>query len=1119
MSGSEGCGPDSGDDKEYPWGPDSPQKGEGVGVLSSQELPAWMTKCEQPDCEHWMAANKGQALPSTHYHCIHHACFSRGPEGTKPHFTCAKAYDALRHCHSHVRRARKRQLDIHSLWDRVQANTGLLNRVVQPNMQTVFRRGLSGQGAGTGAANFWRERLLIGKTEDTGTMLAGAIERFGTLPATTVLPRSVPFRVEPTEHPLPGHTIRFHKSAEGELWFGVCIGGFERTTVLGETGWACMVHWLEESHRGIWNGQPAVFYQTTGDTQKQLLESMEDWGSLLARDAKTGLLVLHTNMDDETGASASELKETLGGPCIADRSSTMTTEDLAMFAGLFPMKTEVCVDLAGFPCMPESCGPGQSDCIWGSTRQGSTKHIPLVTRDGPVFLRPLRYHCTAHGRIVRAGETQSPNRRTDPDYHRLGNMMYETDYLLELQAGYVDTLNVAQCRRRILDRWLTAKFSHVHALSRQQAVLGLRSRELRNACRLLLALEGYVPSVQSLTSLHLVLYRALVEPHITGYDRAVAAFDGQLVRIDGTFRFASSVHVNVPGTFKGERKRNYKKVATAVLVAVGLEGLCLCTPELVPAEDARSTTRVVQSILEARRSVLGSLSAPAAFVTDSIRQHQSALRVALNTVYPEHAIATAGKGDNADVLMLQDIAHREWAFTRKAAPKRHPDYNAYVGCIRDIFHQLREPHDDAVHGPQALSDKERDWKRDARGNGEGTGGLAGSLQRSILEGEHANASDDHITKETLRMLGNAATTALASLLGTYIPRRVLRNAARRMNMTLAEVDDLFPDHGYADGTDFLVHLKGVNEFFSTVRAPSNVVGSTAVVSSLARTRAGVNTVANDGRPKTETWDAIGDSQLAQEAIRGCEDKVTLDGLLGHRFIEGINTEEAIVEAFNRQMNANTRMGCIGYDVAKMRLSYHRLKWDSAAIQRILYGDKSRKRRPNAQVMAVWNTARTMLSQKRGPIFFKNKRLSEVERTTPAHLLAMGYRLRSAGSQWSDEDVKIFFEAATQVNRTPEVLGTYRNVYDWMAVSIFKGAKSQTQVREFAETLYGRRKRKRKFYELGPEYAPAPTNTTNDNENKNSGDDDMEPEGVDQAGEPLEEVDEWEQFREEDQYFA
>ena len=41
-------------------------------------------------------------------------------------------------------------------------------------------------------------------------------------------------------------------------------------------------------------------------------------------------------------------------------------------------------------------------------------------------------------------------------------------------------------------------------------------------------------------------------------------------------------------------------------------------------------------------------------------------------------------------------------------------------------------------------------------------------------------------------------------------------------------------------------------------------------------------------------------------------------------------------------------GTIGYDVAVMRLSYMRLKWDSSALDRIMYGDISRKRRGHTQ---------------------------------------------------------------------------------------------------------------------------------------------------------------------------
>jgi len=118
-----------------------------------------------------------------------------------------------------------------------------------------------------------------------------------------------------------------------------------------------------------------------------------------------------------------------------------------------------------------------------------------------------------------------------------------------------------------------------------------------------------------------------------------------------------------PTVSKGQENKNtriYKRVAGAVLVAVGLEGLCLHNPQLVPAENNESIAAYVTSILMGRRAVLGSLSAPAGFVTDSIRKHRKVLSECFNSVYPEVEAASRSTAEGSQsVLMLQDIAHRE----------------------------------------------------------------------------------------------------------------------------------------------------------------------------------------------------------------------------------------------------------------------------------------------------------------------------------------------------------------------------------------------------------------------------------------------------------------------------
>ena len=457
----------------------------------------------------------------------------------------------------------------------------------------------------------------------------------------------------------------------------------------------------------------------------------------------------------------------------------------------------------------------------------------------------------------------------------------------------------------------------------------------------------------------------------------------------------------------------------------------------------------------------------------------------LDTVFDQ-----GGQWRHEAVLMLQDIVHRQWAFTRKAAARKHPDYNLYVACIADVFNQLRKPFNESVHGAQALSDKERDWRRHI-GTDQTT--VYRSIRTSILRGEDAVAVNDRSTCTAFRMLGNASMTTLEGAVGVYIPRRVLRTTARRMNLTLEEVDKLFPDHGYADGTDFLQHLRGCNAYFTEVRSPAAAVGDLHAVAVLGEyqgprkprgvgsqvRRVHANTRLSDALAEEEhppTWEPIGANPLIEEGIRGCEDPVTLHGLMGHQLVTGLNTEEAIVEAVNRHMNVSTHQGCIGYDVATMRLHYLRLKWDSAAMQRIMYGDRSRRRRATTQAVAVWNMARAMLSND-GKGLAQCRRLSPISRTSPSDLLAMGYRLRQTSSEWADEDVKTFFDACVQVRRCPEIVQKNRTVHEWMARGPFKGRKSTAQIKEFAEVMYGHRKRKRRYH-VQPGGPQAPTSVRN-----------------------------------------
>ena len=716
---------------------------------SKLSLPTWIVACSDVDCPHWAARHPEEQPGDRHFHCEKSDCFSRGLDGLGPKFVCSKPYDAGRHAEAHVRQRRLRMKHTQELWDYVTSASGVFQQRKNTKNMTQFRRRLD-QGSGQracGSAHTWKDRLLLGKQGEKGTMLSTVVERCGLLPPVGL--RAARVKHHPsTSLPVPGSIVRFNKSEEGEVWYGVCCSSFETVEVYGEVGLGCTVKWLEESHKGQHRGREATFYEAVGRVQPQLFETMQTWGDLLVHDTETGMFMLYS----DPAVMEAELRSYVGSGNDVDWSrwnsdsapsaakEGMSEEERIVFEGVFRTRAQYLVDDNGREVEPTSCSPGAAGCRWGKKKTKNFKKCPLVTKHGPIFLRPVQYYCSKHNKYILAGECKQAQ-HTNVECLRIGYTMYDSGYVPELQAGYVDTLNMQSCRRRILDGWLTSAMEHLKKVKKLQVTMGLSSSKLQAACTCLLALPEFVPSVQTLTNLQLLLFQQLVQPRIPAYDLAVAAFDGQFIRVDGTFKIAANVRVHDPIDVS---KRVYRKVGTAVLVAVGLEGLVLTTPTLVPGENRKAIADVVGRVLRCRRTVLGSLSAPSGFVSDCIRQTQAVFWDVTQKVYPEFAMSNTavfgrtGTWKQEAMLMLQDIAHREWAFTRKAASKKHPDYHMYKACIKDVFHQLRVPHDYSLHGPQMLSDLERDWHvlTDSWHD------VGGAIRTAVLDGANATAEDD-----------------------------------------------------------------------------------------------------------------------------------------------------------------------------------------------------------------------------------------------------------------------------------------------------------------------------------------------------------------------------------------
>ena len=700
----------------------------------------------------------------------------------------------------------------------------------------------------------WNTRLHLGKHGPIGDSLASSIARFGT--GTHFGPIGVQRmdHDQRTSKPLRGHTIRFNPvSKEEPVWYGVCCSTFAMEDVLGEQGEACRVRWFDLSYTGTWKAGTANYYHLTDTTQLQLYECMEDWGHLLVFDPETELFVDTSDESDNDTDGA----DMYGHPAnkqwqedlsqIAENEGTQPSkEELLVFDRIFRRSLLYYVDGHGRPRKPFDCGKGgqtKNPCVWSNTYAHRMNRLPLTTTQGPVFLTPVRYYCSTHRTTVTAGSKDHAEENGDPNalnivYYRLGDMRYTTETIAEVQGVYVDQLTFAACRRTMLNRWLSHALQVCVTLKQRQAKLSLRSDKLQRATRVLLALEEFTPSDESIKELMLLLFTTMVKPQLARYDACVCAFDGQLIRIDGTFRCAAVVRAYAPNTGhpRGRQKKAvsgvYKKVGGCVLVAVGLEGLCLTTPRIVRAENGDSIGGVAKYTMQCRRQVLGSTSAPAAFVTDSIRQHKNILLKATWQVYPELAASVQeSKCDVTDViLMMQDIPHREWVFTRQAAtPKHHPDRLEYCADIKHVFHRLRVPYEEK----QSTREEQQTctWASSWTSMVEQTTGSSSMssmsehatrnhILRSILKSASSTRRDDVIAEVFIRTVGRAAVQNTV-FLQEYIPERVLQRAARRLGIADSEVQALFPEQGYHDAEEFLIHLESTNAFYVEVRSQAH----------------------------------------------------------------------------------------------------------------------------------------------------------------------------------------------------------------------------------------------------------------------------------------------------------
>ena len=682
-----------------------------------------------------------------------------------------------------------------------------------------------------------------------------------------------------TNRPHKGHVVSFLDTDDGNVWYGLCCGDFTEQDVFGTHGLACPIMWFDRSHSGDWKGVAAEYYELTTCVQPQLRAAMDDWGHLLLYDPDLKMFVKpdedDNELDENTAASiepAAWFDALIANTEAECSGGTASREELLLLQALCPIRLQFFIDnVTRKPTLPSTCGTDDSKkCQWQTPFAREFSKLPVCMPCGPCFLRPVRYRCSTHGKFIQAGSKGGPQQ--DPSIvlninpYRLKDMHYDRAFVRELQAMYIEDLTAESVRRRIISRWGTSCLQAMELLKQSQNSLGLRTTFLQRASRLTLVMSELAPSAKSIIELQLVLFQTTVAPLIPEYDKAVAAFDGQLLRVDGTFRTAARVMVHDPAARGVSNRPISKSVFGAVLVVIGLEGLNLVTPRIVPAESKQHLKAIVEYVMRNRRDVLGSLGAPVGFCTDSIQKHRLFLRDSLYMIFPElraargHPFGTPGPTEDDemdDLLMLQDIPHREWAFTEKAAkPKTHGDYKEYRLDIKRVFRQLRLCYK-AIAGPD-IEDLVRYWRDALRQEAAREGysyvtteqGLQDCLRTGILNHPASNQECDFGTRHALLYLNANACEVFTGLLG-YIPPRYLARAARRLSLPPATVALIDAERGYKDSDDFLHHLEQVNVFYKTPRSLARQKTASSVISQLASTPAAAGHIAPGKKRKRQ----------------------------------------------------------------------------------------------------------------------------------------------------------------------------------------------------------------------------------------------------------------------------
>ena len=853
----------------------------------------------------------------------------------------------------------------------------------------------------------------------------------------------------------------------------------------GERGPGYGIQWLDKHCEGTCE------YYLTKLTGQQLCSQMYPTAVAMVYDVERKLFSLGvrpSNVDLEIILQHAD--EVVG--------DTQTVEELMVVKHLFPERLLYPVKVDGSPDIVTRCANNRDghECKITTWARKALSN-PVLTPNGPVFLRPVRWECTVHKQKQTAGSKDDLDDTSDPyhtsvPHYRLRNVRVSPELIMQLQGYWVESLCLQRSRRCVMMAWNVKAFEKIEYLKGMQQKLNLKTQMLVKACQLINLLESCLPCMETVTNILLTVYQRIVQPRMVEYDKAVIAFDGGFMRMDCTFAVARSCCVFVPTTGPDKKTTNRKlRVGGACLVIMGTEGLILRRPLMIPSESRKSVSGELATVMMIRRKMCGINSAPFGFGSDSMADDKHMCLELLYRVWPE---MKAFDIDNPTFLFTQDIHHRQVKFTM-AASTMHCDRTEYTTAINQVFHRLTLAlHEHRAHDIFKKGYWDRRWMYALHDLESYHGNIAAILRKAFDGGCQLDAQECRIVEYTLSELGNAASTQLVDELDIiFIPTKILTTAARRVGMSRDEINSLFTVSGYEDAQDFIDCLSGTIDYYKVTRNRANRT-SPALVTEYIGTQLASNreehkfelpeyvpvpravrghyarelSVATQQRLET----GIADNEQTREWLRTTSAPEYAATLIANADISSLNGGSAAVEGYNRFTNKSIKTGSCGYDVTVMRMDTERLKWNATTMNRINGKISAGNSILHIQTLSAVQLSTLVVQAGAMKGIFGHTKLKPPKRTTVEDLRQAGYTFCARDdSEWTDHEVglglytlmrdvnivyRLFFQACKSKAAAPGIMGKYRTEYDWISASILK-SRTPMQVRRFAEKLFNQQR--------------------------------------------------------------